>query len=162
MPDGTKMDEGQTPLGGSLGLAGHIERIARHFDRARSRALAEEGLSPRELEVLNALGRAGTPYRLSQGDLARAAQLTSGGMTSQADRMEVAGWVARSRDPHDRRGVLVSLTDAGRQVLERSLKTYVRGAEASIGVLNAAERQTLERLLGKLLAAIESEDLPGA
>lgn len=162
MADGTEVHEGEAPLGGSLGLAGHIERIARHFDRVRSRALAGEGLSPRDVEVLNALGRAGTPYRLSQGDLARATQLTSGGMTSQADRMEEAGWVARSRDPHDRRGVLVSLTDAGRHVLERSLKTYLRGAETGIGGLDAAEQKTLERLLSKLLAAIEAQDSSGA
>jgi len=147
-------------LGGSLGLAGHIERVARHFDRIRSRALAEEGLTPRDVEVLNALGRAGSPYRLSQGDLARATQLTSGGMTSQADRMEEAGWVARSRDPDDRRGVLVSLTEAGRKVLERSLKTYLQGTDGSIGGLDAAEQQTLKRLIAKLLAAIEGEAAP--
>lgn len=147
-------------LGASLGLAGHIERIARQYDQARSRALAEEGLTPRDVEVLNALGRAGAPYRLSQGELARAAQLSSGGMTSQADRMEQAGWVERSRDPHDRRGVLVSLTEAGRQVLERSLKTYLRSAGAGIEGLDAAEQHTLKGLLGKLSAAIEVESSP--
>lgn len=150
----------ETVLGGSLGLAGNIDRIARHFDRVRTRALAMEGLTPRDIEVLNALGRAGSPYRLSQGDLARAAQLTSGGMTSQADRMEEAGWVARSRDPDDRRGVLVSLTEAGREVLERSLKTYLQGAGGTIDGLDATEQQTLKGLISKLLDAIEGNERP--
>lgn len=147
-------------LGASLGLPGHIERIARHYGLARSRALAEEGLTPRDVEVLNALGRAGSPYQLSLGELARAAQLSSGGMTSQADRMEQAGWVERIRDPHDRRGVLMSLTETGRQVLERSLEIYLRGAGASIDGLDAAEQHTLKSLLGKLSAAIEAESSP--
>ncbi|HLI55641.1 MAG TPA: MarR family transcriptional regulator [Actinomycetota bacterium] len=154
--------ESPDQLGGSLGMAGQIEHIARHFDRVRSRALAGEGLSPRDVEVLNALGQAGSPYRLSQGDLARASQLTSGGMTSQADRMEEAGWVARSRDPDDRRGVLVSLTETGRQILERSLKTYLSGAEASFGGLGPADQRALQRILTKLVAAIEGEGSSGA
>jgi len=146
-------------LGGSLGLAGDFDRIARHLDRLRSRALAAEGLTPRDIEVLNALGRSGPPYRLSQGELARAAQLSSGGMTGQADRMEGAGWVERSHDPDDRRGVLLALTDSGRAVLVRSLGTYLTDADAILANLGAADLKRLAALLAKLLAILDDQQL---
>lgn len=156
----TKRSDARSTAASFLGLAGRLERVARHLDRDRSRALALEGLTPRDIEILNALRRAGSPYRLSQGDLARAAQLTSGGMTGQADRMEQAGWVERSADPHDRRGVLVSLTETGRRVLERSLKTYVQSADRTMGGLDAGEQATLEALLRKVLTSIENDGGP--
>lgn len=145
---------GEGTLGGSFGVAGSLERIARHLDRLRSRALAAEGLTPRDIEVLNVLGRSGPPYRLSQGELARAVQLSSGGMTSQADRMEGAGWVARIHDPHDRRGVLLSLTESGRGVLARSLEIYLADADAALAGLSAADLEHLGALLTKLLGSL--------
>lgn len=138
------------PLG-PLGLAERLERVARHLDRVRSRALALQGLTPRDIIVLHALGRAGSPYRLSQGQLARAAQLTSGGMTGQADRMEQAGWVRRSPDPEDRRGVLITLTLEGRAVLERSLVVYRQDADRTLAALDPGDQERLLVLLVKLL-----------
>lgn len=145
---------GEPALGASLGVAGDLERIARHLDRLRSRALAAEGLTPRDVQVLNALGRSGPPYQLSQGELARAAQLSSGGMTGQADRMENAGWVERSHDPNDRRGVLVALTKSGRSVLARSLASYTTEADATLAGLGSDDLKRLEGLLTKLLAIL--------
>lgn len=150
----------EQPLGGSLGVAGDLERVARHLDRLRSRALAAEGLTPRDVQVLNALGRSGPPYRLSQGELARAAQLSSGGMTGQADRMEGAGWVERSQDPNDRRGVQLALTESGRAVLARSFGTYLVDADAMLGSIGAADLERLGSLLSRLLAFL-GEDRPG-
>ena len=150
----------EQPLGGSLGVAGDLERVARHLDRLRSRALAAEGLTPRDVQVLNALGRSGPPYRLSQGELARAAQLSSGGMTGQADRMEGAGWVERSQDPNDRRGVQLALTESGRAVLARSFGTYRVDADAMLAAIGAADLERLGSLLSRLLAFL-GEDRPG-
>lgn len=152
---------GEEALGGSLGVAGALERLARHLDRMRSRALAADGLTPRDVEVLNALGRSGPPYRLSQGELARAAQLSSGGMTGQADRMESAGWVERSHDPGDRRGILLTLTESGRDVLARSLATYLTDAEAALANLGPGDLDRLAGLLAKLLATL-GENASGA
>jgi len=152
---------GEEALGGSLGVAGALERLARHLDRMRSRALAAYGLTPRDVEVLNALGRSGPPYRLSQGELAQAAQLSSGGMTGQADRMESAGWVQRSHDPNDRRGVLLMLTESGRGVLARSLAAYLADADATLADLDPADLDRLAELLAKLLASL-GDDQPSA
>jgi DNA-binding MarR family transcriptional regulator len=53
--------------------------------------------------------------RVTAGDLAAGARLTTGAVTAVLDRLEHAGYVRRVRDPQDRRRVLVELTDAARQ-----------------------------------------------
>jgi DNA-binding MarR family transcriptional regulator len=47
--------------------------------------------------------------------LARLTGLTTGAITAALDRLEKSGLARRVADPHDRRKVLVELTDAGRQ-----------------------------------------------
>ena len=43
-----------------------------------------------------------------------ALMLTSSGTTKRLDRLEQAGLITRAPDPDDRRGTLITLTDAGR------------------------------------------------
>jgi DNA-binding MarR family transcriptional regulator len=57
-----------------------------------------------DLDCLELLARRGP---LSPGALARHAGLHPATMTGIVDRLERAGWVARDRDPADRRAVLV-------------------------------------------------------
>jgi len=71
------------------------QAIADHFD-----------LSPSDLRAITSLMRKGTA---TAGELADAADLTSGAATRMIDRLEVAGWVVRHPDPADRRRVLVVL-----------------------------------------------------
>lgn len=74
---------------------------------ALQQAIADHfGLSPSDLRAVTALMRAGTA---TAGDLAEAANLTTGAATRMIDRLEKARWVARHADGGDRRRVLVSL-----------------------------------------------------
>jgi len=67
-----------------------------------------------DLGCLELLGRHGP---LSPGALARHAGLHPATMTGIVDRLERAGWVARDRDPADRRAVLIRpLRDRGAEL----------------------------------------------
>jgi DNA-binding MarR family transcriptional regulator len=67
-----------------------------------------------DLGCLELLARHGP---LSPGALARHAGLHPATMTGIVDRLERAGWVARERDPADRRAVLVRpLRDRGAEL----------------------------------------------
>src|SRR6201993_5022839 len=94
-----------------LQVLSRVSRLARHLDRARRAAFAAPGLETWEFDVLSALRRQGPPYQLSPGALLRATLVTSGTMTNRIDRLAAAGLVSRSRDPLEKRGVLVQLTD---------------------------------------------------
>ena len=77
---------------------------------------APHGLETWEFDVLSALRRQGAPYQLSPGSLLHATLVTSGTMTNRIDRLTEGALVSRLPDPHDKRGVLVQLTDRGREV----------------------------------------------
>ena len=66
--------------------------------------------------------------------------------------LEAAGYVARIRDPADRRRHLVELTDAGRAALERAEIAQGSIEDESLGALSAPERATLRELLARALA----------
>jgi DNA-binding MarR family transcriptional regulator len=66
--------------------------------------------------------------RITAGDLAREAGLTTGAVTAVIDRLEGAGYARRVADPTDRRRVLVEITP---ELLERTSKYYAPLAEAA-------------------------------
>jgi len=79
---------------------------------ALQQAIADHlGLSPSDLRAVTVLMRAATA---TAGDLAEAADLTSGAATRMIDRLAKAGWVVRHPDGNDRRKVLVRLREERR------------------------------------------------
>ncbi|WP_033338502.1 MarR family transcriptional regulator [Catenuloplanes japonicus] len=76
---------------------------------------ARLALKDGDLDCLDVIGRHGP---LSPSALARRAGLHPATVTGVLDRLERAGWIARERDPQDRRAVRVrALPDRGREVL---------------------------------------------
>jgi DNA-binding MarR family transcriptional regulator len=64
------------------------------------------GINHSDLECLDVIG---LRDRVTAGEIADAAGLTSGAVTGVIDRLEQAGFVRRERDPADRRKVYVRL-----------------------------------------------------
>jgi DNA-binding MarR family transcriptional regulator len=141
---------------GPLEVLSRISRLARHLDLARRQAFAEHDLEPWEFDVLAALRRAGPPYTLSPGRLVTTTLVTSGTMTNRIDRLESAGLVARAPDPTDRRGVLVSLTEAGRERVDGALTDLLARERALLDVLPVADRDRLADLLRALVLPFEA------
>lgn len=139
-----------------LHVFSRVSRLARHLDRARRAAFAEHDLEPWEFDVLTALRRAGPPYELSPGALLRATLVTSGTMTNRIDRLAAAGLVRRRPDPGDRRGVLVSLTEAGRTRVDAAFTDLLRREQALLAALPHRDRRILADLLRTLLAPFDA------
>lgn len=129
-----------------------ISRLARHLDLARRQAFAEHRIELWEFDVLAALRRAGAPYELSPGRLIRETLVTSGTMTNRVDRLAARGLVERLPDPHDRRGVLVRMTDEGRHTVDAAFEALLEAERALLASLAAGERDDLAALLRTLLA----------
>ena len=76
--------------------------------------------------------------------------LSPTGMSRFVDRAEAAGYVSREPDPHDRRALQVTLTDAGVELLRRMWPVYERGIEehfaARLGRSARSARALLEGL----------------
>ena len=141
-----------------LQVLSRVSRLARHLDRARRAAFAEHDLETWEFDVLTALRRAGEPYEMSPGALLRATLVTSGTMTNRIDRLAAAGLVRRRPDPEDRRGVLVSLTDAGRTRVDDAFADLLRRERVLLASLPEREQQALSDLLRTLLVPFDATD----
>jgi DNA-binding MarR family transcriptional regulator len=134
-----------------------VSRLNHHLDRARRASFADHGIESWEFDVLAALRRAGAPYELSPGRLIRETLVTSGTMTNRVDRLVARGLVERLPDPHDRRGVLVRLTDRGRTTVDGALASLLDRERELLGGLDAPARARLAALLRDLLAPFEPE-----
>ena len=134
-----------------------ISRLARHLDIARRGAFAEHGLESWEFDVLSALRRQGPPFQLTPGALLRATLVTSGTMTNRIDRLAAARLVRREPDPRDKRGVLVTLTEAGRERVDAALDGLLHRERMLLAGLDPGERRDLADLMRILLAPFDNE-----
>ena len=139
-----------------LQVLSRVSRLARHLDIARRAAFAGGGLELWEFDVLSALRRSGPPFQLTPGALLRATLVTSGTMTNRIDRLAAAGLVRREPDPRDRRGVLVTLTDQGRAVVDAAFTDLLDREHALLAGLPDDQRQQLAGLLRTLLAPFDA------
>ncbi|WP_091090258.1 MarR family winged helix-turn-helix transcriptional regulator [Micromonospora nigra] len=136
-----------------MAVFGRIYRLARLVGDEQERTYARWSISRGEFDVLAALRRAGEPYSLAPKALAASLMLTSGGMTGRLDRLERAGLVRRSPDPADRRGLRVTLTPAGRNLVEEAAEAGLTVQRRLLDALPPADRERLADLLRTLLAA---------
>jgi DNA-binding MarR family transcriptional regulator len=141
-----------------LHVLSRVSRLARHLDIARRNAFAAHELESWEFDVLSALRRAGPPFQLTPGALLRATLVTSGTMTNRIDRLAESGLVFREPDPRDRRGVLVTLSERGREVVDAAFTDLLDREQALLASLPAAQRRVLADLLRTLLAPFDAAD----
>jgi DNA-binding MarR family transcriptional regulator len=78
-------------------------------------------------------------------------------MTNRIDRLAEAGLVRREPDPRDRRGVLVTLTQAGRDRVDAALEDLLTSERELLASLGSPERDQLAGLLRTLLAPFDAE-----
>ena len=76
--------------------------------------------------------------------------LTSGSMTSAADRLERKGLVERRGHPEDRRARILHLTEAGHELISCAFAVHEQAMERATSGLTAEEREQVAALLKKL------------
>jgi DNA-binding MarR family transcriptional regulator len=133
-----------------IGVVGRISRLARRLEERLEPTYQAHGLEPGWHDVLATLRRSGHPYRLRPSDFADALMLTSSGTTKRLDRLERAGLVARTPDPDDRRGTLITLTAAGRDLIDAVTEAHLANEARLLDGLTDAEQRRLADLLRKL------------
>ncbi|AGL14163.1 putative MarR family transcriptional regulator [Actinoplanes sp. N902-109] len=121
---------------GSALLAVGLERLYEALRRLTPR----DGLSLTALSTLKRLARLG-PQRLSE--LHAAENVTQPAMTQLVARLGRDGLVARGSDPADGRAVVVSITAAGRDLVERRRVGYAAALDAVLEKLRPADREAL-------------------
>ena len=139
----------------TLQVTARLSRIGPLLARRQDEVFSQFGLSRGEVGMLSALRIAGPPHRLSPSRLGRGLMMSSAGITSRIDRLERRGLVRRLPDPHDRRGVIVELTDEGLEAVDAAVRAVTLSDQQLLARFDAAELASMEGLLRKLLAGLE-------
>ena len=138
------------------GVVSRMSTISKHRSRTFDDTVADYSLNHGEYRLLLRLATRTKDHRMSAGDLSRMLSLSSGAMTNRLDRLETAGLIRRVPDPRDRRGVLVELTEAGKERIDAAVIDQAAKEIDSLSALTAKERSTLNQLLRKVLSSLES------
>jgi DNA-binding MarR family transcriptional regulator len=133
-----------------LQVLSRVGRLARHLERARRTAFSASDLELWEFDVLSALRRAGEPYQLSPKALLQQTLVSSGTMTNRIDRLVERELVERETDPNDGRGILVVMTERGRDRVDSAISLLLLGESELLDGLSPLERERLSTLLRKL------------
>jgi DNA-binding MarR family transcriptional regulator len=141
----------------ATGVFGRISRIAALVQQSMDRVFEPHGLTVADFVVLAALRRSGPPFQLTPTALSRSMMVSSGGTTKRLDRLEAQGLIRRDRDPDDRRGTLVTLTDSGLATIDTVESEHVENEERLLAPLPQRARVTLTELLRELLVALEHD-----
>jgi DNA-binding MarR family transcriptional regulator len=133
-------------------LPQHVARLTRLFWQHSSREISRTGAG-----VLSSLSA--RPRRITE--LAELEGLAQPTVTVMVGKLEERGLVARQRDAGDGRVVLVTITDAGRALLERLRAEYrevLRSRVASMTEDQVAALIAATETLGTLIDALQQGD----
>lgn len=122
--------------------------------------LQEAGISGVKLFVLmNLIDNTG-PMSISQ--IAEFMRSGKSNATQIVDRLEADGLVQRIRNPQDRRGVVIEVTDEGKRRLNEGLEVRNRVAQELMGHISEDEmNRMIEQLEMLYQAAVRKEDNAG-
>ncbi|XPV77259.1 MAG: MarR family winged helix-turn-helix transcriptional regulator [Desulfovibrio sp.] len=140
-----------------MGILGRLMIINRHVESRFEKSLKPYGLNLAEFDALAVLRRCGAPFKQSIGVLCEHSLISSGAMTNRVDRLEKKNLVRRERNPEDRRGVIVALTDDGFHLVDSLIEKRLDEAQNCLGPISHEEVLQLENILKKMFSVVEEK-----
>lgn len=140
---------------GAAAITGRIRRTNFHLNRNAEGVFNTFNTTGASFDVLAALYAAGPPYQMTPTQFYRGQMMSSAGVTARLDVVERVGLVARSRDPRDRRGVIVTLTRAGQKLVRDAAQALYRRQAFVLAVYTERERKQVLNLMKQLLNSLE-------
>jgi len=137
-----------------MGVIGRLSRLSRLIDGELGRTFAAHELDRASFDVLATLRR--NDRALTPADLMRSSMITSGAVTQRLDRLATRGLVTRTPSATDGRVVHVSLTENGRELIDRALPDHVATEHRLLAALDPEERADLATTLRNLLESLEA------
>lgn len=141
---------------GPMGIIGRLHRLAAVLDEELRPVFAAAGLNDGDFDVLAALRRSGSPYRLTPGELAATTMITSGTVTKRVDRLVGLGLVSRAVAEHDGRVRPITLTPEGLALVDRVVEQHFANEERLVAGFSEAERARLTGLLTRWALALDA------
>lgn len=132
-------------------LALRIRELIMATDRYRQAVAATLKVGVPEAVALSHLHHAG---QLTPTAIAARLGMTTASVTGLLDRLAASGYLTRNPNPRDRRSILVTLTDGGHRAVQALCDLFAADVEEALSGAGRAERESLERLLQAVTAAL--------
>jgi DNA-binding MarR family transcriptional regulator len=139
------------------------EAIKRLYEALRHASAAERRLhgqasGPGDLTFpqIRALAALATEDQLTAGELARSADLRPATVSVLLDQLEDAEIVRRTRSTEDRRVCMVSLTDAGRELVQRRYRAWQEHWNRRLSAIGDGDLETAIRVLDEVAALYDA------
>lgn len=139
----------------AMNVVGRILLLGKILEKRASKALSENKIYYTDLDVLATLRRSGKPFQLTPTQLRKSVLITSGAMTALLDRLEKNDLLDRIPDPNDGRVKMARLTRKGKSIIDKAIKVRFEEAASAIKILKVKERETLAKLLKKVLGDLQ-------
>lgn len=138
---------------GPIAVLGRINRCASLLQQATGGPLGRAGLSRPEFDILGALRR--VDHELTPTQLARESFASGAAVTKRLRLLEERGLVSRRTDDRDRRVAHLSLTPAGRDLVDALIPELVAYDRVLLTGLTDEEQHRLAESLSGLLNSLE-------
>jgi len=131
-----------------------LRRITRAADIHSHLLQRDFGITGPQLSTLRVVHRM---QPVSTGALARAACIGYATLTGILDRLEDNGYVTRTRDPDDRRSVILKMTKAGERVLASAPSLLQTRLREELVRMSDRERSNVLNTLLRVATLMEAE-----
>jgi len=136
-----------------------LRRIIRAVDFYSRQLSMRHSLTGPQLICLRQLKQHG---ELTPGQLARAVSLSPATISGILDRLERRGYLTRKRRAEDKRQVLVALTKAGMELVDRTPLPLQERFIQRLAELPEARQAEIDRVLQRIVTMMEAEEIDAA
>ncbi len=131
-----------------------LTRASESVNGRLSRHLSEANLTVSQFGTLEALLHLGP---LNQRELGQKLLKSGGNITLVIDNLQKNGLVEKKTDPNDRRAVIISLTEEGKEFIEDFFPKHLAKIKEEFSCLNSQEKEQLADICKKLGKKNEEE-----
>ncbi|ASU80392.1 MarR family transcriptional regulator [Actinopolyspora erythraea] len=142
-----------------MSVIGWLTTASRQIERRLSAVLTDYGLQSWEFDVLATLRTDGEPYEMCPGTIGGHLRVSNSAMTNRINRLEEAGLVERHFSPHNRRIIIIRLSERGIELTDRAMECYLNEGRSALEALTPQEVDQLCGLLRKLSTETGTESV---
>ncbi|WP_051717675.1 MarR family winged helix-turn-helix transcriptional regulator [Streptomyces megasporus] len=136
-----------------MAVIGRLNRCVALLQQAEEAPLVREGLARPEFDILTTLRR--EDRAMTPGQIARETFASGAAVTKRLRLLEERGLVGRRTSARDRRVSEVSLSDEGRELIDRLLPDQLAYESELLSGLTDGQRAELSAILAELLVLLE-------
>jgi len=133
-----------------------IRRVIRSVDKYSRKINTELGLTTPQLLCLDALGK---NDHIITKELAQRVNLSESTVIGIVDRLEAKQYLSRQRSKEDRRKVYLSLTDAGKGILDSTPSLLQDKLSIALSKLEKNNLESITQSLEQVVEMMDAEDL---